>query len=99
MSQTKETNIKNFKNTKIIYIIMMSLYGFADKLYGSIYIAFMRSANLSMLQISNLFSIEQILLAIFDYPTGTISDKIGRKKNSISWLYNLGDQFTNIFLF
>ena len=59
---------------------MMSLYGFADKLYGSIYIAFMRSANLSMLQISNLFSIEQILLAIFDYPTGTISDKIGRKK-------------------
>ena len=80
MSQTKETNIKNFKKTKIIYIIMMSLYGFADKLYGSIYIAFMRSANLSMLQISNLFSIEQILLAIFDYPTGTISDKIGRKR-------------------
>lgn len=72
--------MKNFKKTKNIYLIMMSLYGFADKLYGSIYIAFMRSANLSMLQISNLFSIEQILLAIFDYPTGTISDKIGRKK-------------------
>lgn len=80
MNRTKETNIKNFKKTKNIYLIMMSLYGFADKLYGSIYIAFMRSANLSMLQISNLFSIEQILLAIFDYPTGTISDKIGRKK-------------------
>lgn len=72
--------MKNFKKTKNIYLIMMSLYGFADKLYGSIYIAFMRSANLSMLQISNLFSVEQILLAIFDYPTGTISDKIGRKK-------------------
>lgn len=80
MNRTKETNMKNFKKTKNIYLIMMSLYGFADKLYGSIYIAFMRSANLSMLQISNLFSIEQILLAIFDYPTGTISDKIGRKK-------------------
>lgn len=80
MNRTKETNIKNFKKTKNIYLTMMSLYGFADKLYGSIYIAFMRSANLSMLQISNLFSIEQILLAIFDYPTGTISDKIGRKK-------------------
>lgn len=72
--------MKKFKKTKKIYLIMMSLYGFADKLYGSIYIAFMRFANLSMLQISNLFSIEQILLAIFDYPTGTISDKIGRKK-------------------
>lgn len=80
MNQIKETNMKNFKKTKKIYLIMMSLYGFVDKLYGSIYIAFMRSANLSMLQISNLFSIEQILLAIFDYPTGTISDKIGRKK-------------------
>lgn len=80
MNKIKETNMKNFKKTKKIYLIMMSLYGFVDKLYGSIYIAFMRSANLSMLQISNLFSIEQILLAIFDYPTGTISDKIGRKK-------------------
>lgn len=80
MNRAKETNIKNFKKTKNIYLTMMSLYGFADKLYGSIYIAFMRSANLSMLQISNLFSVEQILLAIFDYPTGTISDKIGRKK-------------------
>lgn len=80
MNRIKETNMKNFKKTKNIYLTMMSLYGFADKLYGSIYIAFMRSANLSMLQISNLFSVEQILLAIFDYPTGTISDKIGRKK-------------------
>lgn len=80
MNQTQETNMKKFKKTKKIYLIMMSLYGFADKLYGSIYIAFMRFANLSVLQISNLFSIEQILLAIFDYPTGTISDKIGRKK-------------------
>lgn len=80
MNQTMKTNMENFKKTKNIYLIMMSLYGFADKLYGSIYIAFMRSANLSMFQISNLFSIEQILLAIFDYPTGTISDKIGRKK-------------------
>ncbi|WP_058990677.1 hypothetical protein [Anaerococcus rubeinfantis] len=80
MNQTMKTNMENFKKTKNIYLTMMSLYGFADKLYGSIYIAFMRSANLSMFQISNLFSIEQILLAIFDYPTGTISDKIGRKK-------------------
>ena len=31
-------------------------------------------------EFSNLFSIQQILQAVFDYPTGTISDKIGRKK-------------------
>lgn len=76
----KMTNVEKFNKTKKIYVIMMSLYGLADKLYGSIYIAFMRSSNLSMLQISNLFSIEQILIAVFDYPTGTISDKVGRKK-------------------
>lgn len=107
MNQIKETNMKNFKKTKKIYFIMMSLYGFADKLYGSIYITFMRSANLSMLQISNLFSIEQILLAIFDYPTGTISDKIGRKKivsyGFITWgisllIFAYSNRYTYFFI-
>lgn len=58
----------------------MSLYELADKIFGSIYIAFMHSQSLSISQISSLFSLEQILLAVFDYPTGTIADKHGRKK-------------------
>ena len=48
--------------------------------FGATYVAFMRAQDLSIAQISNLFSIQQILQAVFDYPTGTISDKIGRKK-------------------
>lgn len=71
---------RKFKKTKTIYIKMMSLFGLADKLFGSIYIAFMRSKNLSMIGISRLFSIQQILVAVFDFPTGAISDKMGRKR-------------------
>ena len=51
---------KEFRETRNLYVSMMSLYELADKLFGA--------------------SIQQILQAVFDYPTGTISDKIGRKK-------------------
>jgi len=71
---------KEFKMIQALYVCMMSLYELADKIFGSIYIAFMRSQSLTISQISSLFSLEQILLAVFDYPTGTIADKHGRKK-------------------
>ena len=68
---------EEFGKVKKLYISMMSLFELADKLFGATYVAFMRSQKLSVVQISNLFSIQQILQAVFDYPTGTISDKIG----------------------
>lgn len=71
---------KEFRETRNLYVSMMSLYELADKLFGATYVAFMRAQDLSIAQISNLFSIQQILQAVFNYPTGTISDKIGRKK-------------------
>ena len=71
---------KEFRETRNLYVSMMSLYELADKLFGATYVAFMRAQDLSIAQISNLFSIQQILQAVFDYPTGIISDKIGRKK-------------------
>ena len=71
---------KEFCETRNLYVSMMSLYELADKLFGATYVAFMRAQDLSIAQISNLFSIQQILQAVFDYPTGTISDTIGRKK-------------------
>lgn len=82
----KETR---FNPIKRLYILLMGLYQLADKLFGATYIVFMRQSGLSTLQISRLFSIEQLLIAIFDYPTGTISDKRGRKRTAafgfISW--------------
>ena len=80
MNKRTKSVKKEFINIRKLYVSMMSLYELADKIFGSIYVAFMRSQNLTIAQISKLFSLEQILLAVFDYPTGTISDKFGRKK-------------------
>lgn len=80
MNKKFENKKKEFINIQKLYIIMMSLYELSDKIFGSIYVEFMRSRSLTISQISKLFSLEQILLAVFDYPTGTISDKFGRKK-------------------
>ena len=54
---------KEFRETRNLYVSMMSLYELADKLFGATYVAFMRAQDLSIAQISNLFSIQQILQA------------------------------------
>ena len=71
---------KEFRETRNLYVSMMSLYELAVRSFLVLVCCFMRAQDLSIAQISNLFSIQQILQAVFDYPTGTISDKIGRKK-------------------
>ena len=55
---------KEFRETRNLYVSMMSLYELADKLFGATYVAFMRAQDLSIAQISNLFSIQQILQAV-----------------------------------
>ena len=74
------SDLRQFNITKRVYIAFMSIYNVADKIYGAIFTAFMNLVGLATSQISALFSIQEILLAIFDYPTGTISDRIGRKR-------------------
>lgn len=82
----KDENVKKekipdtIKRESSIYILLLSLFELSDKIFGATYIAFMRLKGLSLIQISNLFSIEQLLIAFFDYPTGAIADKFGRKK-------------------
>ena len=56
---------KEFRETRNLYVSMMSLYELADKLFGATYVAFMRAQDLSIAPISNLFSIQQILQAVF----------------------------------
>ena len=70
------------KQESILYVILLSLFELGDKIFGSLYIAFMRLRGASIANISLLFSIEQLLLAVLDLPTGAISDKIGRKKTA-----------------
>ena len=80
MNTKLSSNKREFEKSKRIYVSVISLYELADKLFGAIYIAFMRAQGIPIDQVSSLFSIQQILQAFFDYPTGTLSDKIGRKK-------------------
>ncbi len=65
-----------------LYITLLSLFELGDKIFGAIYIAFMRLRGASLPCISMLFSIQQVLMAVLDLPSGAISDKIGRKKTA-----------------
>lgn len=78
----KDVFPQEVKQESLLYVTLLSLYELGDKIFGSIYIAFMRLRGVSIANISLLFSIEQLLMAVLDLPTGAISDKIGRKKTA-----------------
>lgn len=57
-----------------------SLIAIADYVYGAVYIILMNDRGLSTMEISTVFSVATMMLFLFDFPTGAISDKFGRKK-------------------
>ncbi len=65
-----------------LYTFLKSLFNMADKIYGAVFILHMNFISLTPLEISSIFAVASISLAIFDYPTGIISDKFGRKKTA-----------------
>ena len=71
---------KEFRETRNLYVSMMSLYELADSflVLRMLHLCVLRIYRLLRFQICSVFN--RILQAVFDYPTGTISDKIGRKK-------------------
>ncbi|WP_427340433.1 MFS transporter [Caloranaerobacter sp. DY30410] len=75
-------NLENYKKATILYGFISSLYNMADKLYGIVFILLMYSKKLSSHNISIVFAISSLSLAIFDYPSGNVSDKYGRKKTT-----------------
>lgn len=85
----KNVFLQEVKKESLLYVTLLSLFEIGDKIFGAIYIAFMRLRGASIVNISVLFSIEQLLIAVIDLPTGAISDKIGRKKTAslgfIAW--------------
>lgn len=78
----KENNVfpQEIKKEGLLYVTILSFYELGDKIFGAIYIAFMRLRGATIANISLLFSIEQLLMAVLDLPAGAISDKFGRKK-------------------
>ncbi len=61
------------------------IFGFLvaiDYVYGMFYYKTFDTYGLSSIEISRLMSIASLSLLIFDFPSGNIADKIGRKKSS-----------------
>jgi len=57
-------------------------YNFVNMLYGAAYMVFMNERGLDGFSISIIFAISSLSYAIFDYPSGNIADRYGRKKTA-----------------
>ncbi|KYH30533.1 major facilitator superfamily protein [Clostridium tepidiprofundi DSM 19306] len=75
-------NIKRNKitNIAIFYTIVMGLFQFSDKMFGVSYMLVLNDQGLSVRMIGFLVGFQEFVLLIVDYPSGVISDYIGRKK-------------------
>lgn len=77
-------NIRKISNTHKIALITFfsSLY-----LYGHIGTLYLQERNLSLLEVSSIWSIIVGTIFLAEVPTGVIADKIGRKKSVIIALF------------
>lgn len=67
------------KKINFLYFFMIVSYNVVDKIYGSSFMNIFYTSGLSIGLISIALSIEDFLLVLFEYPSGFIADKIGRK--------------------
>lgn len=67
---------------KYLYYLMSLVFSFSDILFGVCYILILRSRGINIGQVTFLISLMGILGFLFDFPSGNISDKIGRKKST-----------------
>lgn len=58
----------------------MSGYNVADKLYGAVFMILMSLRGVDAFGISIVFAVSSLSMAIFDYPSGNLSDIYGRKR-------------------
>lgn len=60
--------------------VILSGYNVADKLYGAVFIILMSLRGVDAFQISIVFAVSSLSMAVFDYPSGNLSDIYGRKR-------------------
>lgn len=74
--------------------IILSGYNVADKLYGAVFIILMSLRGVDAVGISLVFAVSSLSMAVFDYPSGNLSDIYGRKRMTaagfIIWGIGLG---------
>ena len=72
----------DIKNTTKIVAIIFGIITSIDFIYGMFYYKIFVSNGLSQINISMLMSVASLTILIFDFPSGNISDRIGRKKSA-----------------
>lgn len=77
-----ENNDKLIKRIAIFYTFIMGFFQFADKMYGASYMVKMNKQGIDVSTIGIIIAFEEFILVISDYPSGLISDFIGRKKTA-----------------
>lgn len=77
-----ENNEKLIKRIAIFYTFIMGFFQFADKMYGASYMVKMNKQGIDVSTIGIIIAFEEFILVISDYPSGLISDFIGRKKTA-----------------
>lgn len=75
-----KSNRKEINTASRLLLVSKCIMKMVDFIYGAVYIVLMNSKGLSELDISFVFAISTMFLFVFDFPTGVISDKFGRKK-------------------
>lgn len=92
-------------STIMKYYFIIMLYEGIDKLFGTVYVAHMGIRGLTSFQIGQVLAISSIALSIFDFPTGNIADKYGRKRSLVLgfFIWSIGllvfFQANNLFTF
>ena len=77
-----ENNDKLIKRIAIFYTFIMGFFQIADKMYGASYMVKMNKQGIDVSTIGIIIAFEEFILVISDYPSGLISDFIGRKKTA-----------------
>ena len=71
---------KRYKSYLLVFILFSFTFNFMDKLFGSSYILQITGLGYNAKDLAIVMAVWGISLTIFDYPTGNLSDRIGRKK-------------------
>lgn len=71
---------KECKKISIFYAFIILVYTFSEGLFGYGFTAFMYNRGLSIAYIGILMGLTDLFITIFDFPSGNLADKYGRKK-------------------
>src|SRR5918912_2992385 len=68
------------------YVAVVAGYQLADTLFGSVQVAAPRASGLTESELGLLVGITGVALFVFDYPSGVVADRIGRRQTLIAAL-------------